>query len=119
LAAAPPSSDRVIAAVKSLFMVSFLPRSPERVLTLQQPKPHELDLNAIYLRRSADRGPPRRQTAPYLPFDGDDDRGALRWARLHADIVGRFGRFAHHNPELDRANIREEDEVLRNGDFAG
>jgi uncharacterized protein (DUF924 family) len=82
------------------------------------------------------------QTAPkaervffYLPFEhsessADQDRGValvramgdadlLKWAKLHADIVRRFGRFPHRNAVLGRTSTAEELSFLAGGGFTG
>ena len=46
---------------------------------------------------------------------GGDDR----WARLHYDIIKRFGRFPHRNAELGRESTTEEREFLAQGGFGG
>jgi uncharacterized protein (DUF924 family) len=48
---------------------------------------------------------------------GDDD--GLKWAKLHADIIRRFGRFPHRNAALGRATTLEEQAFLDAGGFAG
>jgi uncharacterized protein (DUF924 family) len=71
----------------------------------------------------------------YLPFEhseelADQERGvalnrasgdaeALKWAKLHADIIRRFGRFPHRNEVLGRATTPEEQAFLDGGGFAG
>ncbi len=47
------------------------------------------------------------------------DQEILRYARLHADIISRFGRFPHRNATLGRQDTDEESEFLKNGGFAG
>lgn len=42
---------------------------------------------------------------------GDD--GALEWARKHAEIVFRFGRYPHRNAILGRTSTPEEEAFLR------
>ena len=42
-----------------------------------------------------------------------------RFARLHRDIIERFGRFPHRNPVLGRATTSEEQRFLDEGGFAG
>jgi uncharacterized protein (DUF924 family) len=42
---------------------------------------------------------------------GDDD--ALVWARKHADVIFRFGRYPHRNAILGRASTPEEEAYLR------
>ena len=36
------------------------------------------------------------------------DPGALEWARKHADVIARFGRYPHRNAILGRASTPEE-----------
>ena len=47
---------------------------------------------------------------------GDD---ALKWARLHRDIIERFHRFPHRNAVLGRATTPDEQQFLASGGFAG
>lgn len=42
---------------------------------------------------------------------GDDD--PLVWARKHAEVVFRFGRYPHRNAVLGRASTPEEEQYLR------
>jgi uncharacterized protein (DUF924 family) len=42
---------------------------------------------------------------------GDDD--ALVWARKHADVIFRFGRYPHRNAILGRTSTPEEEAYLR------
>jgi uncharacterized protein (DUF924 family) len=71
----------------------------------------------------------------YLPFEhsedlADQERGialytaagdedGLKWAKLHADIIRRFGRFPHRNACLGRTTTPEEQKFLDDGGFAG
>ena len=71
----------------------------------------------------------------YLPFEHSEDPadqeralalfGALpgkdpgKWARLHADIIRRFGRFPHRNAALGRTSTPEEQAFLDAGGFTG
>jgi uncharacterized protein (DUF924 family) len=48
---------------------------------------------------------------------GDED--SLKWAKLHRDIIARFGRFPHRNPMLGRQTTAEEQAFLDDGGFAG
>ena len=43
----------------------------------------------------------------------------LRYARLHADLITRFGRFPHRNAVLGRTSTPEEIEYLTKGGFRG
>jgi uncharacterized protein (DUF924 family) len=49
-----------------------------------------------------------------LPGEGADE-----WARLHADLIERFGRFPHRNAALGRVTTAEEQAFLDGGGFAG
>jgi uncharacterized protein (DUF924 family) len=71
----------------------------------------------------------------YLPFEhseamADQDRNmvlctalgdaeTLKWAKIHHDIIRRFGRFPHRNAALGRVTTAEEAEFLEGGGFAG
>ena len=71
----------------------------------------------------------------YLPFEHSEDLAeqerslALhrtlpgenpdRWARIHCDIIRRFGRFPHRNAALGRETTPEEQAFLDGGGFAG
>ena len=48
-----------------------------------------------------------------------DDAETLKWAKLHRDIIARFGRFPHRNPMLGRTTTAEEQAFLDEGGFAG
>lgn len=43
----------------------------------------------------------------------------LRYARLHAEIIARFGRFPHRNAVLGRTTTAEEADYLAKGGFRG
>jgi uncharacterized protein (DUF924 family) len=82
-----------------------------------------------------------RQVAPelrqffYLPFehsehledqnhgvalcDASGDAELLKWARIHRDIIRRFGRFPHRNASLGRPTSEAEQTFLDEGGFAG
>jgi uncharacterized protein (DUF924 family) len=95
-------------------------------------------------RQAIDRGFDRQTEAVlrpffYLPFEhsetlADQDEGValcqaladeagdqdtLKWARLHRDIIARFGRFPHRNRALGRTTSAEEQAFLDDGGFAG
>ena len=71
----------------------------------------------------------------YLPFEhseamADQDRGialytaagdadGLKWAKVHHDLISRFGRFPHRNAVLGRTTTPEEAAFLDDGGFAG
>lgn len=46
------------------------------------------------------------------------DTEGERFARIHADIIRRFGRFPHRNAVLGRAPTAEEERFLREGGFS-
>ncbi len=48
-----------------------------------------------------------------------DDADGLKWAKLHADIIRRFGRFPHRNAVLGRVSTPEERKFLDEGGFKG
>jgi uncharacterized protein (DUF924 family) len=48
---------------------------------------------------------------------GDDE--LMKYARLHRDLIARFGRFPHRNKALGRESTREEIEYLASGGFSG
>src|SRR5579885_1866309 len=78
---------------------------------------------------------PALRTFFYLPFEhsenlADQERAlalyrdmpgenADRWARIHYDIIRRFGRFPHRNAALGRETTPEEKAFLDAGGFAG
>ena len=69
----------------------------------------------------------------YLPFEhsealADQDRAVAlcegldtyaKYARIHHDVIVRFGRFPHRNAVLGRATTAEEQAFLDAGGFAG
>jgi len=71
----------------------------------------------------------------YLPFEHSEDLAdqslavelcaasgdaeALKWAKIHFDIIKQFGRFPHRNPLLGRDTTPEEQAFLDEGGFAG
>jgi uncharacterized protein (DUF924 family) len=50
---------------------------------------------------------------------GKLDANTLRFARLHRDIIARFGRFPHRNEALGRETTAEERGFLDEGGFSG
>jgi uncharacterized protein (DUF924 family) len=91
-------------------------------------------------RRAIQRGfdetvDPRLRPFFYLPFEHSEDMAdqklsielfatagdtdGLKWAKLHLDIIERFGRFPHRNAVLGRETIPEEQAFLDDGGFAG
>jgi uncharacterized protein (DUF924 family) len=47
------------------------------------------------------------------------DEESLKWARLHRELIERFGRFPHRNACLGRQSSDEERDYLAKGGFAG
>jgi uncharacterized protein (DUF924 family) len=47
------------------------------------------------------------------------DHDTLKWARLHRDIIARFGRFPHRNRALGRITTAAEQIFLDEGGFSG
>lgn len=41
------------------------------------------------------------------------------WAKVHLDIIAKFGRFPHRNPVLGRRSTPDELDFLKGGGFAG
>lgn len=52
-------------------------------------------------------------------FENTDNAENLKYARDHADIIQRFGRFPHRNRLLGRDSTAEEQAFLDSGGFAG
>ncbi|MFO2466309.1 DUF924 family protein [Pseudomonas sp. 15FMM2] len=70
----------------------------------------------------------------YLPFEHSEnpedqqrslalnqqlDADTYKWAREHAEIIERFGRFPHRNAVLGRVTSDEEQAFLKGGGFSG
>lgn len=96
-------------------------------------------LARVYAHRMVDAGldqliePPLRAFC-YLPFEHSEDpvdqqrsvelnqhldASTHHWAKEHAAIIQRFGRFPHRNEVLARATTEQEREFLNAGGFAG
>ena len=52
-------------------------------------------------------------------FQATENAENLKFAREHAEIIGRFGRFPHRNRLLGRQTTEDEQAFLDNGGFAG
>lgn len=52
-------------------------------------------------------------------FAAAGDADLWKWAKLHADIIRRFGRFPHRNAVLGRATTPEEQTFLDGDGFKG
>ena len=98
--------------------------------------PQARAITAAALLRGFDaQVPANLRTFFYLPFEhsedmADQERGialytaardadGLKWAKIHADIIRRFGRFPHRNAVLGRTTTPEEQAFLDAGGFAG
>lgn len=54
-----------------------------------------------------------------LALNKDLDANTYKWAKEHADIIDRFGRFPHRNDVMGRVSTDEERAFLEAGGFAG
>jgi uncharacterized protein (DUF924 family) len=52
-------------------------------------------------------------------YQAANDENGLKYAREHADIIRRFGRFPHRNRALNRTTTIEEQAFLDGGGFSG
>ena len=89
-------------------------------------------------RRAIERGFDRTIAMPernffYLPFEHSEkladqerclalteatgDAEAVKWAKVHLDVIRRFGRFPHRNAALGRVSTPEETAFLEGGGF--
>jgi uncharacterized protein (DUF924 family) len=64
---------------------------------------------------SEDPADQERSLALARQADGDSEK----YARIHADIIARFGRFPHRNAVLGRTTTPQEQAFLDAGGFAG
>ncbi|AIB36943.1 MULTISPECIES: DUF924 family protein [Pseudomonas] len=96
-------------------------------------------LARLYARRLVDAGldqqiDPGLRAFCYLPFEHSEnpadqqrslilnqalDASTYHWAKEHARIIERFGRFPHRNEVLARETTEEERAFLDEGGFAG
>ena len=96
-------------------------------------------LARLYAGRMVDAGldqriEPALRAFCYLPFEHSEDpadqqrslvlnqlldANTYHWAKEHADIIARFGRFPHRNEVLGRASTEAEHAFLKAGGFAG
>ncbi|MFP3496632.1 DUF924 family protein [Pseudomonas sp. SIMBA_059] len=96
-------------------------------------------LARLYARRMVDAGldtliEPELRAFCYLPFEHSEDPAdqqrsvalnqqldarTFHWAKEHANIIERFGRFPHRNALLARATTEPEQAFLKAGGFAG
>ena len=96
-------------------------------------------LARLYARRLVDAGlaqqiDPGLRAFCYLPFEHSEnpadqqrslilnqalDASTYHWAKEHARIIERFGRFPHRNEVLARVTTEEERAFLEDGGFSG
>ncbi|NVZ20619.1 DUF924 family protein [Pseudomonas costantinii] len=96
-------------------------------------------LARLYAHRMVDAGldqliEPQLRAFCYLPFEHSEeptdqqrslalnqhlDANTYHWAKEHADIIERFGRFPHRNEVLARPTTEHEREFLKAGGFSG
>ncbi|MDY4300876.1 DUF924 family protein [Pseudomonas salmasensis] len=96
-------------------------------------------LARLYARKTVEAGldqqvEPQLRAFCYLPFEHSEDpqdqqrslalnqqldASTYHWAKEHADIIERFGRFPHRNEVSGRASTDEELAFLKAGGFAG
>jgi uncharacterized protein (DUF924 family) len=62
---------------------------------------------------------PRDQARATALIEAIGDTELAKWAKLHADIIARFGRFPHRNACLGRSSTEAEKQFLAEGGFAG
>jgi len=65
----------------------------------------------------ADQAECIRLVEAWIAEGGDPDN--IRWVKIHADIIARFGRFPHRNPALGRESTPQELAFLAEGGFSG
>ncbi len=97
---------------------------------------HARDISRYALSRGLDRRVPKAMRGFfYLPFmhseeESDQelclalyedlgDKNGLEYAKIHLDIIRRFGRFPHRNEALGRPTSSDEQQFLKQGGFAG
>jgi uncharacterized protein (DUF924 family) len=94
------------------------------------------DVTRRAIARGFDQAVPADQRSFfYLPFEHSEDiadqercialttatgdADLVKWAKIHADIIHRFGRFPHRNAALGRETTPEEQAFLDAGGFSG
>lgn len=119
-----------------LILLDQFPRNAYR----GTPRMFASDTQALQLAKHAvERGFPRSVEPGlrgffYLPFshsesladqqravelNADTDAKWLHFARIHREVIDRFGRFPHRNAILGRATTQAEQRFLDEGGFAG
>ncbi len=81
----------------------------------QQIEPQLRSFCYLPFEHSEDLADQERSLALFEPLGGE----AFEYARIHHDIIRRFGRFPHRNTVLGRSTTPEEQAFLDAGGFAG
>jgi uncharacterized protein (DUF924 family) len=125
-------------AARALALVIALDQFPRNMFrgTAQAFSTDGLALAAA--RRAIERGfdqaiPMPERNFFYLPFEHSEkladqehclalseatgDAEAVKWAKIHLDVIRRFGRFPHRNAALNRVSTPEEIAFLDGGGF--
>ena len=126
------------AAEGALALVIALDQFPRNMF---RGTPRAFSTDALVLaaaRRAIERGFDRAIPMPernffYLPFEHSEnladqelclafteatgDAEAVKWAKIHLDVIRRFGRFPHRNAALSRVSTPEEIAYLEGGGF--
>ena len=96
-------------------------------------------LARMYARQALDRGHDQKVDSTlaaffYLPFEHSEDMADqelsvklfnalggewVKYSDEHYEIIKRFGRFPHRNPQLGRSSTPEDLQFLADGGFAG
>jgi uncharacterized protein (DUF924 family) len=132
--AAQPASSAIESPERALATVIVLDQFPRNVFR-RHARAFATDAQAFKVAKEAiarglDRRLPQdRRVFLYLPFEHSEaiadqlrcielmdslgDEEYARFARLHHDVIARFGRFPHRNALLGRASTPEEEAFLR------
>ncbi len=94
-------------------------RAAERAIAAGHDQAVEKELQAFFYLpfEHAENAADQARSVALFETAGDADN--IKWARLHADIIARFGRFPHRNAQLGRETTAEEAAFLKEGGFAG
>jgi uncharacterized protein (DUF924 family) len=129
-------ADTTDGALALIVLLDQFPRNSHRTAHMFATDPLARHFARIAIDRGHDaRVEPDLRVFFYLPLVHSEDledqaralrlceaslgAGAILYARIHHDIVARFGRFPHRNPALGRVTTPEEQAFLDSGGFAG
>lgn len=139
VAAAGRHGDWTASAEGALALLILLDQFPRNAFR-ESPRMFATDVLAREVARSAIDGGLDRRVVPglqpffYLPLMHSEsladqqrsvdlnrrlDENTQRFARMHLDIIERFGRFPHRNAVLGRESTGEEQTFLADGGFKG